>query len=145
MIAQKAFNTQNHISTEVGELETCMTLAANAMDSGMQEMEDWKEMAIANVNSLCMPCSKYSNTLLEFVLKFGGGGGAPLIAFMDAVADGFGCNEHGTDLLGGADHRDVRDENVHVSTHTGILGFSQFDLRQVGRRCGPFAKQSKCF
>ena len=62
VIAQKAFNTQNHISTEVGELETCMTLAANAMDSGMQEMEDWKEMAIANVNSLCMPCSKYSDT-----------------------------------------------------------------------------------
>lgn len=49
-----------------------MTLAANALDSGMQEMEHWKEVAIANVNSLCMPCSKCSSKLVEFVLKFEG-------------------------------------------------------------------------
>ena len=41
MLAQKALNTQNHISTEVGELETCMTLAASADDPGMKDLENW--------------------------------------------------------------------------------------------------------
>ena len=62
-MAQKALNTQNHISTEVGELETCMTLAANADDPGMQELDNWQELALENVVSLCAPCSKYSKTL----------------------------------------------------------------------------------
>ena len=74
-IAQKALNTQNHISTEVGELETCMTLAANADDPGMQELDNWQELALENVVSLCVPCSKYSKTLLHFVMTFGGGQG----------------------------------------------------------------------
>ncbi len=91
-IAQTALNTQNHISTEVGELETCMTLAANADDPGMQELEDWQDLAIKNVEALCVPCSKYSKALLHFVITFGGGAGAPLIAFMDAVTKQFGCN-----------------------------------------------------
>ena len=91
-IAQKALNTQNHIGTEVGELETCMTLAANVDDPGMRELEGWKELAVDNVVSLCVPCSKYSKTLLEFVLNFGGGAGAPLISFLDNVAKQFGCN-----------------------------------------------------
>ena len=68
-IAQKALNTQNHISTEVGELETCMTLAATADDPGMKDIDDWEELAIENVVSLCVPCSKYSKTLLD--LTFG--------------------------------------------------------------------------
>ena len=50
-VAQKALNTQNHIGTEVGELETCMTLAAIANDPGMRQLADWKAMAIENVVS----------------------------------------------------------------------------------------------
>ena len=91
-VAQKALNTQNHIGTEVGELETCMTLAASANDPGMRQLEDWKEMAIENIVSLNVPSAKYSKTLLEFVENFGGGGGAPLVSFMDSVAKQFGCN-----------------------------------------------------
>ena len=91
-VAQKALNTQNHIGTEVGELETCMTLAASANDPGMRELEGWKEMAIENVVSLNVPSAKYSKTLLEFVEHFGGGDGAPLVSFMDSVAKQFGCN-----------------------------------------------------
>ena len=45
-IAQRALNTQNHIGTDVGELETCMTLASSAYDPGMRELESWKELAI---------------------------------------------------------------------------------------------------
>ena len=90
-IAQKALNTQNHISSDVGELETCMILAASVDDPGMMELPNWKELAVTNVVSLCVPCSKYSNTLLDFVVTFGGGKGAPFIAFMDSVAKQFGC------------------------------------------------------
>ena len=91
-IAQRALNTQNHISTEVGELETCMTLAATIDDPGMRELENWKELAIENTVALCVPCSTYSNALLEFVVTYGGGAGAPLVSFMDAVTKQFGCN-----------------------------------------------------
>ena len=91
-IAQRALNTQNHVSTEVGELETCMTIAASADDPGMRDLPDWKALAIENVVSLCVPCAHYSNTLLEFIVTHGGGTGAPLIVFMDAVAKQFSCN-----------------------------------------------------
>ncbi|CAK0801107.1 unnamed protein product [Prorocentrum cordatum] len=91
-VAQKALNTQNHIGTEVGELETCMTLAAIANDPGMRQVADWKAMAIETVVSLNIPSAKYSKTLLEFVENFGGGDGAPLVSFMDSVAKQFGCN-----------------------------------------------------
>ena len=92
VLAQKALNTQNHISTEVGELETCMTLAATARDPGMKALDGWKDIAIENVVSLCVPSSKYASTLLEFVLNYGGGEDAYLIAFMDSVSKQFGCN-----------------------------------------------------
>ncbi|CAK0814057.1 unnamed protein product [Prorocentrum cordatum] len=70
-VAQKALNTQNHIGTEVGELETCMTLAASANDPGMRELAGWKDMAVENVVSLNVPSAKYSKTLLDFVESFG--------------------------------------------------------------------------
>ena len=91
-VAQKALNTQNHISTEVGELETCMTLASNADDPGMRELPGWELLAVENVRSLCVPCGAYADTLLSFVVTYGGGSGAPLVAFMDNVAKQFGCN-----------------------------------------------------
>ena len=71
-----------------------MTLAANADDPVMQELEHWEDLAIQNVVSLCVPCSKYSKTLLHFVVipLEGDLQGAPLIAFMDSVAKQFGCN-----------------------------------------------------
>ena len=90
-IAQKALNTNNHLATEIGELETCMQLAACADDPGMKDIEGWKDLATDSVTSLCMPCASYCKTLLEFVTTFGGGTGAPLICFMDAVAKQFGC------------------------------------------------------
>ena len=54
-IAQKALNTKNHISTEVGELETCMTLAAYADGPGVQELDNCQELALETVVSLCAP------------------------------------------------------------------------------------------
>ena len=92
VIAQKALNTQNHIATEVGELETCMILAATVDDPGMMDLPEWKAMAVENVHSLCVPCAKYSNALLDFVVTYGGGKGAPIVSFMDSVTKQFGCN-----------------------------------------------------
>ena len=91
-IAIQALNTQNHVGTEVGELETCMTLASTYDDPGMQDLPNWKELAVESVARLNVPCSKYSITLLDVVINFGGGDGAPHIAFMDSVAKAFGCN-----------------------------------------------------
>eukprot|EP00959_Pyramimonas_sp_CCMP1952_P294290 6155709-Pyramimonas_sp.AAC.1 len=69
-----------------------MTLAASANGPGMRELESWKELAIESVVPLNVPNAKYSKTLLECVENFGGGGGAPLVAFMDSIAKQFGCN-----------------------------------------------------
>ena len=85
-------NTQNHIGTEVGELEACMTLAATADDPGMRELDGWKDLAIDSILSLNLPCARYAKVLLDFVDNYGGGAGAPIIAFMDTVAKKFGCN-----------------------------------------------------
>ena len=92
-IAQKALNVSNHVSSEVGELETAVTLAEVASDPGMQEMPKWKELALENVRSLNMPCTAYANIILDFVLKYGGGlPAAPQVRFMDAFAKQFQCS-----------------------------------------------------
>ena len=92
IIAQKALNTQNHIGTEVGELEACMTLVGSLGDHGFKQLPNWRELAVQEVQSLNIPSAQYCNTLLEFVLNYGGGDDAPMICFMDAVAKEFGCN-----------------------------------------------------
>ena len=91
-IACRALNTRNHTSTEMGELETCMTLGASADDPGMKDEEGWEEIACDNIVSLCAPCSSYARCLLDFVTLYGGGVGSPLISFVNNVATEFGCN-----------------------------------------------------
>ena len=91
-IAQQALNVSNHVSTEVGELETAVTLAETADEPGMAEMDDWQRMALDNVKALNVPCSPYAQTILNFVLMYGGGPGAPQIKFMDNFAKQFQAN-----------------------------------------------------
>ncbi len=91
-IAQQALNTQNHVSTECSELETCAVLGASADDPGFVELDNWKALAVDNVTASCVPCAPYALALLEFAVKFGGGQGSPMISFMDAVAKQFQCN-----------------------------------------------------
>jgi hypothetical protein len=86
-IAQKALNANNHTSTEVGELETAVTLAETAND--VSGDEDWQEIALDNVKALNVPCAPYSKAILDFVSFYGGGPGAPLVAFMDGFAKQF--------------------------------------------------------
>ena len=94
-IAQKALNTSNHVATVMGELETSMIMETSMQDACGGDDESLKcaeKLAIANVQSLAVPCSSYCKVLLDFALTYGGGTGAPHIVFMDAVQKQFGCN-----------------------------------------------------
>jgi hypothetical protein len=91
-IAQRALNTANHVATEVGELETGITLAASINDPGMQDLPDWKALAIENIVSLCVPCAGYADVILDYIIMFGDGPGAPMITFMDNVTKQFNAN-----------------------------------------------------
>ena len=91
-LAQKALNVSNHVATACSELETAVTLAETAQDPGMQEVSDWKELALQNVTSLGVPCAGYAKSILEFAILFGGGQGTPFIKFMDDFAKTFQCN-----------------------------------------------------
>ena len=97
LLAQRALNTSNHVSTEVGELETSCMLADAANDAKNEEGDAWKAAAIENVASLCVPCASYANIIMEFVLEYGGGTDskgivAPMIRFIDSVAKQFAAN-----------------------------------------------------
>ena len=69
-----------------------MTLVGSLGDNGFKQLPNWRELAVQEVQSLNIPSAQYCNTLLEFVLNYGGGDDAPMICFMDAVAKEFGCN-----------------------------------------------------
>ena len=58
----------------------------------MQDLPDWKDVAIEAVRATNAPCTKYADKLLEFVLKYGVGPKAEHIEFLDMVAKQFGCN-----------------------------------------------------
>ena len=91
-VAQQALNTQNHVSTEVSELETALVLYDTSEDPGVKELDNWKELAVRNIVLLGYPCAAYAKDILEFVVYFSGGDGAPHIKLMDNVAKQFGCN-----------------------------------------------------
>ena len=91
-VAQQALNVANHVSTEVGELETAVTLADTADELGLADITNWKELALANVRALNVPCSSYAHIILDFVIMYGGGQGAPQIKFMDDFAKQFQAN-----------------------------------------------------
>ena len=94
-LAQRALNTSNHIATEVGELETCCTVADIIQDHSKDAKDntEWREVATAAIEQLNLPCAAYSQTLVQFVHKFSGGVGAPLIRFMDTVAKQSSCTQ----------------------------------------------------
>ena len=91
-IAQRALNTRNHVNNVIGELEACMTLAQTMADPGMQDVADWKNLAVQNLVSLCAPCSHFGDVLLDYIIDFGGGENACVIQFVDNVAKQFAAN-----------------------------------------------------
>ena len=91
-VAQRALNTQNHLSSEVSELEAALTLADMAADDGLKACDNWQQLAVDAVVELGYPCADYAKHILAFVETFAGGIEAPYIKFMDAVAKGFQCN-----------------------------------------------------
>ena len=91
-VAQKALNSSNHVAQLTGELEVGIYLASIVDDVGFRDAEKWEERAIQQVRDLCVPCSSYVGSILTFVCEFGGGGGAPMICFMDSVSKHFGCS-----------------------------------------------------
>ena len=91
-IAQKALNTSNHVGQLTGELEAAIYLANIVSDPGFKAEVGWEEAAAQQLCELCVPCSSYACTILQFVCDFGGGDDAPQIHFMDAVAKQFVCS-----------------------------------------------------
>ena len=94
-LAQRALNTANHVSTAVGELEA-MTVIADFLEQ-QADAPDIEKQACASIEDLCIPCSGYALCLKNFVVKFGGGNGTPLIVFLDSIAKKSNC----TTTLGG--------------------------------------------
>lgn len=90
-IAQRALNTRNHVSTEVGELEAAVTLA-QYVDEANDDVANWKVLALDSLTALCVPCAGYASVILDFCALYGGGPGAPQIKFMDSVAKQFSAN-----------------------------------------------------
>ena len=88
-IAQPALNTRNSTNSQMGELEACKTLTETIHDHGLQGLNDWKQLAVEKIDSLCAPCRSYAATLLDFVIEFGGGSDSPVVEFMDNVAKQF--------------------------------------------------------
>jgi len=90
-IAQEALNIRNHVSSIVGELEVCISHKTTLSDPGFQNLDNWRELAIAHIHSLCAPSKAYADVLLDFVLQFGGSD-AEVITFIDSVAKQFQAN-----------------------------------------------------
>ena len=82
-VVQRALNGGNSASTEIGELETAMTLSD--LQAQLDGKEGWEEIAVASVKGGSMSCANYVETLMEFVKSFGGGPGAPHTTLMDNI------------------------------------------------------------
>lgn len=89
--AQEALNIRNHVSSVVGELEVCVSHKTTLSDPGFKDLDNWRELAIAHIHSLCAPSKAYAGVLLDFVLQFGGED-AEIITFIDSVAKQFQAN-----------------------------------------------------
>ena len=90
-IAQGALNIANNVSTQVGELETAVSLADLASDPSFQEVKGWQDAAVQSVTDTGVACASYAKAIMEFVEVHGGGPSAPTVRFMDSVAKQFHC------------------------------------------------------
>ena len=94
-IAQRALNASTHVASLVSALEAAVTLSTTLGDAGMQksatDAKEWEKLALQNVVSACMPCSRYAHVIMKYVKAYAGGPGAPLVKFMDNVAKTFQC------------------------------------------------------
>ena len=52
----------------------------------MKELKEQKALAVENVRSLCAPCSHSAETLLDYIIAYGGDEDACLIFFVDNIA-----------------------------------------------------------
>ena len=108
-IAQKALNASNHVASLVGEIEMAKSIADIMMDG---TGGGWDAQALMAVESVGAPCSPYAKTILEYVRKYSGGEGAPILVFLDVVAKEFQCNA----TLGQTFWSAVTDSAFHCKT-----------------------------
>ena len=93
-ICQKALNGSNSVSSEIGELDTCVHLADSIGDitaAQCPNIEHAEKQIVKSTEAMGMTCSSYARVLMDFVKQFGGGPGAPHICFLDSVAKSFNC------------------------------------------------------
>ena len=66
--------------------QLAVALASYATDESIKCKENWEKAIVASVQSFCAPCAPYASTILEFVINYGGGKGAPQIKLADSIA-----------------------------------------------------------
>ena len=86
-VCQKALNSSNNVASMVAEIEIAKVVADMMQDCD----ENWKDRAIEAVVAQGAACAPYCTFIIDFVEKYAGGEGAPLLDFIDSVAKQFQC------------------------------------------------------
>ena len=109
-VCQKALNSSNNVASMVAEIEIAKTVADMMRDGD----EDWKAQAIEAVAAIGAPCAPYCSFIVDFVEKYAGGEGAPLLDFIDSVAKQFQC----TAVLGQTFWKQVAEASFNTKEST---------------------------
>lgn len=109
-LAQRALNASNSVASKASELEVASSIAEFAQLQAKTGPIDWKQCAEA-AGSTAPSCKTYIATISDYVRKFGGGEGAPMVQYLDFFAKKYG--EH--KLIGEEFWRAVTDTVLHPS------------------------------
>jgi hypothetical protein len=109
-LAQRALNASNSVANQSSELEVASCIYEFAhMQSKVGDI-DWAKCVSASV-ATAPPCHGYVAIIGEFVRKFGGGEGAPMIRYLDSFAKTYGQNK----MLGEEFWKAVAETVLHPS------------------------------
>ena len=80
-LAQGAPNAEQTTFTTASEMQVMMNIANQASP----ELSTWKDI-IASIQATAPSCAAYLPTLAEFVQRFSGGPGAPIVLYLEGFA-----------------------------------------------------------
>ena len=92
-LAQRALNAANTVASLPSEIEVASAIAEFAeTQQSRGGSVDWQACVEAATGSN-PPCSSYASVIGEYVKKFGGGAGAPLLRYLDDFSKSFGASQ----------------------------------------------------
>lgn len=119
-LAQRALNAANSVASQPAEPEVMVTMVS-FMQEAAPSAEEWKSIEEATRQSAGV-IGEYIEVVGQYVRQFAGGPGAPMVFFLDTLANNYGKKLRlGKDFLHAVTNLKLDDTSLYPFSRTALL------------------------